>query len=157
MKRGIALSLIVLWVCIAVPVAAGDETATPKPMVDTYDSLADAILATKQTEWNLVHTILANSYRHAEGLMRQSMAAIESGGDAKASIEALATLVAQIGNEGDASVAAVRKRLLDEYGIEIGAGLGAFKGKAWRIGLMGSSATRRNVRLAVTALRDVLA
>ena len=36
----------------------------------------------------------------------------------------------------------VRGRLLDEYGIEIGGGLGAFSGKAWRIGLMGHAATR---------------
>ncbi len=41
--------------------------------------------------------------------------------------------------------ALVRKRLLEQYGIEIGAGLGVFKGKAWRIGLMGASCTRRHV------------
>ena len=44
-----------------------------------------------------------------------------------------------------------RKRLLEEYGIEIGAGLGPFKGKAWRIGLMGHSSTRRNVTLVLGA------
>lgn len=52
--------------------------------------------------------------------------------------------------------ATVRRRLLDEYGIEIGGGLGAFKGKAWRIGLMGHGATRRNVTLLLAALRDIL-
>jgi len=52
--------------------------------------------------------------------------------------------------------AATRKRLLTEYGIEIGGGLGAFKGKAWRIGLMGHGATTRNVTLVLAALRDVL-
>jgi alanine-glyoxylate transaminase / serine-glyoxylate transaminase / serine-pyruvate transaminase len=52
--------------------------------------------------------------------------------------------------------APVRKRLLDEYGIEIGAGLGAFKGKAWRIGLMGHAATKRNVTLVLAALGNVL-
>jgi alanine-glyoxylate transaminase / serine-glyoxylate transaminase / serine-pyruvate transaminase len=52
--------------------------------------------------------------------------------------------------------AVVRKRLLDEFGIEIGAGLGAFKGKAWRIGLMGETATERNVRALVEALRKLL-
>jgi len=52
--------------------------------------------------------------------------------------------------------AAVRKRLLEEFGIEIGAGLGAFKGKAWRIGLMGESATERNVRALVAALRKAM-
>ncbi len=52
---------------------------------------------------------------------------------------------------------AVRKRLLMEYGIEIGGGLGALKGKIWRIGTMGESATRRNVALLLAALREVLA
>ncbi|MFN5962256.1 MAG: pyridoxal-phosphate-dependent aminotransferase family protein [Verrucomicrobiota bacterium] len=52
--------------------------------------------------------------------------------------------------------AAVRRRLLQEYGIEIGAGLGPFKGKALRIGLMGSSSTRRNVQLVLSALETIL-
>ncbi len=52
--------------------------------------------------------------------------------------------------------AAVRRRLLEDYNIEIGGGLGAFKGKAWRIGLMGSGSSRRNVTLVLAALRDVL-
>lgn len=52
--------------------------------------------------------------------------------------------------------ATVRRHLLEEYGIEIGAGLGAFKGKAWRIGLMGHAATRRNVTLCLSALRELL-
>lgn len=51
---------------------------------------------------------------------------------------------------------AVRKRLLDEEGIEIGAGLGVFKGKAWRIGLMGESATRQHVDALLTALERIL-
>ncbi|HLJ56285.1 MAG TPA: alanine--glyoxylate aminotransferase family protein [Chthonomonadaceae bacterium] len=52
--------------------------------------------------------------------------------------------------------AAIRKRLLAEYGIEIGGGLGGLKGKIWRIGTMGSSATERNVLLLVAALWKVL-
>jgi alanine-glyoxylate transaminase/serine-glyoxylate transaminase/serine-pyruvate transaminase len=52
--------------------------------------------------------------------------------------------------------AAVRRRLLEEYGIEIGGGLGPMAGKAWRIGLMGHGATIRNVDLVVAALREVL-
>jgi alanine-glyoxylate transaminase/serine-glyoxylate transaminase/serine-pyruvate transaminase len=52
--------------------------------------------------------------------------------------------------------AKVRKRLLEEYGIEIGAGLGPFKGKAWRIGLMGHSSTKRNVTLFLAALETIL-
>src|SRR4051812_27115812 len=50
----------------------------------------------------------------------------------------------------------VRKRLLEEYGIEIGGGLGVFKGKVWRVGLMGTSASRRNVALVVAALKEIL-
>ncbi|HVF10921.1 MAG TPA: aminotransferase class V-fold PLP-dependent enzyme, partial [Abditibacteriaceae bacterium] len=49
-----------------------------------------------------------------------------------------------------------RRRLLDEYGIEIGGGLGVFKGKVWRIGLMGHGSNRRNVTLLLAALRDIL-
>jgi alanine-glyoxylate transaminase/serine-glyoxylate transaminase/serine-pyruvate transaminase len=52
--------------------------------------------------------------------------------------------------------ATVRRRLLGEWGIEIGAGLGPFKGKAWRIGLMGSSSTRRNVTAVLAALETIL-
>ena len=50
----------------------------------------------------------------------------------------------------------MRKRLLDEYGIEIGAGLGVMAGKAWRIGLMGHGSTVRNVALVLAALREIL-
>jgi alanine-glyoxylate transaminase/serine-glyoxylate transaminase/serine-pyruvate transaminase len=53
--------------------------------------------------------------------------------------------------------ASVRKLLLEDYGIEIGAGLGVFKGKVWRIGLMGYGASRRNVMLFTGALKEILA
>jgi alanine-glyoxylate transaminase/serine-glyoxylate transaminase/serine-pyruvate transaminase len=52
--------------------------------------------------------------------------------------------------------ARVRAHLLREHGLEIGAGLGTFKGKAFRIGLMGESATRRNVTLCLSALFGAL-
>jgi alanine-glyoxylate transaminase/serine-glyoxylate transaminase/serine-pyruvate transaminase len=52
--------------------------------------------------------------------------------------------------------AAIRRRLLDEYNIEIAGGLGAFKGKAWRIGLMGYSCRRENVALLLSALAHLL-
>lgn len=51
---------------------------------------------------------------------------------------------------------AVRRKLLQEYNIEIGAGLGPFKGKVWRVGLMGSSSTKQNVMLVLTALGEIL-
>ncbi len=52
--------------------------------------------------------------------------------------------------------AAVRRRLLDEFSIEIGAGLGPLAGRIWRVGLMGSGSTMSNVLLFLTALERVL-
>jgi alanine-glyoxylate transaminase / serine-glyoxylate transaminase / serine-pyruvate transaminase len=51
---------------------------------------------------------------------------------------------------------ACRKRLLSEFGIEIGGGLGDFKGVAWRIGLMGHNSKPSSVLLALGALEIVL-
>jgi alanine-glyoxylate transaminase/serine-glyoxylate transaminase/serine-pyruvate transaminase len=50
----------------------------------------------------------------------------------------------------------VRKQLLEQFGIEIGGGLGALKGKVWRVGLMGYSCQPRNVLLFLAALEQVL-
>jgi len=52
--------------------------------------------------------------------------------------------------------AAVRARLLNEFNLEIGAGLGEFAGKVWRIGLMGHSARAENVFLCLSTLEAVL-
>ena len=52
--------------------------------------------------------------------------------------------------------AAVRSRLLNQFGIEIGGGLGAHKGKAWRIGLMGESSQPKYVLLFLAALEQCL-
>jgi alanine-glyoxylate transaminase/serine-glyoxylate transaminase/serine-pyruvate transaminase len=51
----------------------------------------------------------------------------------------------------------VRTRLLNEYSLEIGAGLGPMAGRIWRIGLMGYASNRRNVLLCLGALDAVLA
>ncbi len=52
--------------------------------------------------------------------------------------------------------AAVRRTLLDRYGIEIGGGVGALAGKVWRIGCMGHTARPRNVTLLLAALAEIL-
>ncbi|MGH7139764.1 MAG: pyridoxal-phosphate-dependent aminotransferase family protein, partial [Pirellulales bacterium] len=52
--------------------------------------------------------------------------------------------------------AAVRRGLLERFGIEIGAGLGEFKGKVWRIGLMGHGSRARNVLVFLSALEQLL-
>jgi alanine-glyoxylate transaminase/serine-glyoxylate transaminase/serine-pyruvate transaminase len=53
--------------------------------------------------------------------------------------------------------AEVRARLLGEFGLEIGAGLGPLAGKIWRIGLMGYSSNTRNVVFCLSALNEMLA
>jgi alanine-glyoxylate transaminase / serine-glyoxylate transaminase / serine-pyruvate transaminase len=50
----------------------------------------------------------------------------------------------------------VRSRLLNEFNIEIGGGLGVFKGKVWRVGLMGAGSTENNVLLLLAALEKSL-
>ena len=52
--------------------------------------------------------------------------------------------------------AAVRRRLLDEFQMEIGAGLGPLAGKIWRVGLMGSGSTLANVLLFLGAFERSL-
>jgi hypothetical protein len=106
-----ALVFALLWSASA-PLAA-QETGTPPQLVATYDSLADTILAAKKTEWNLVHSILAMSYKHAEGTLAAAKAKLAAKQNAKPELEKLAALVTEIANEGDARVAAVRKKLLD--------------------------------------------
>ena len=51
---------------------------------------------------------------------------------------------------------AVRTRLLRDFNIEISGGLGPIKGKVWRIGVMGYSAQRANIRLLLSAMEDIL-
>jgi alanine-glyoxylate transaminase/serine-glyoxylate transaminase/serine-pyruvate transaminase len=53
--------------------------------------------------------------------------------------------------------ATVRRELLNRFGIEIGGGLGTFKGKVWRIGLMGYGSRPANVLLFLGALEQLLA
>ncbi|UCE35233.1 MAG: alanine--glyoxylate aminotransferase family protein [Deltaproteobacteria bacterium] len=52
--------------------------------------------------------------------------------------------------------AKVRKALLNDFGMEVGGGLGDLAGKIWRVGLMGLSSCRKNVLLFLTALETIL-
>jgi alanine-glyoxylate transaminase/serine-glyoxylate transaminase/serine-pyruvate transaminase len=51
---------------------------------------------------------------------------------------------------------AVRKHLLDEFNMEIGAGLGPLAGKIWRVGLMGESSSPNLVMLLLAALENIM-
>jgi alanine-glyoxylate transaminase/serine-glyoxylate transaminase/serine-pyruvate transaminase len=57
---------------------------------------------------------------------------------------------------GNVEEAPLRKRLLLEYGIEVGGGLGTFAGRAWRVGLMGEGATHANVDRLLQAMDELL-
>ncbi len=50
----------------------------------------------------------------------------------------------------------IRRRLLEEYNIEVGGGLGKFAGKIWRVGLMGESSTPNHVNVLLSALKDLM-
>ena len=64
----------------------------------------------------------------------------------------LTTVVVPEGVDGGA----VQRKLLEEYNIEIAGGLGALKGRVWRIGLMGYSSSRENVLLLLAGLGSLL-
>jgi alanine-glyoxylate transaminase/serine-glyoxylate transaminase/serine-pyruvate transaminase len=61
-----------------------------------------------------------------------------------------------VGIPDGADDAKIRGQLLNEFDLEIGAGLGELAGKAWRIGLMGYGSNRKNVDYCVNALTSVL-
>jgi alanine-glyoxylate transaminase/serine-glyoxylate transaminase/serine-pyruvate transaminase len=61
-----------------------------------------------------------------------------------------------IGVPDGADEAGVRGRLLSDFGIEVGPGLGPMKGKIWRVGLMGHNATPANVERFLDALGQCL-
>jgi hypothetical protein len=97
------------------PASAQTQPATPAEMVATYNTLADGLLALKNTESNLVKAILAAAKAHGEVQLARATRAISASdaAGAKAAIEALAADVAQLATEGDNSVGAVRKRLIE--------------------------------------------
>ena len=69
--------------------------------------------------------------------------------------ERLPQLNAVLLPEGDDD-ATIRAKLLKDYNIEIGAGLGPLAGKIWRIGLMGQSSNKRNIAFCLQAFKEVL-
>lgn len=101
--------------------------------------------------------VQAASVRHAR--MHEALAAgLEAAGqkllvDPKWRLPQLNTVLVPNGVDE----AAVRAHVLRRWDLEIGAGLGPLKGKVWRIGLMGASASPWHVRLCLTALCEALA
>jgi len=105
---------------------------------------------------------------HEEGLEERFQRHSTNGKAMAAGLEAMglkllaqegyrAPMLTTVGIPDGIADANVRKKLLNDYLIEIGGGLGAFKGKAWRVGLMGHSCTKRNVLYLLSALENILA
>jgi hypothetical protein len=117
--RVLAQIALIASLCVVVALgptqalAADPNATTPRELVDTYQSLADVILGARHSETHLVQAIIGSTYRHAEGLLAKAKAKLATGKPAREEVEGLAALVSQLANEGDASVAAVRKRLIE--------------------------------------------
>lgn len=105
----------------------------------------------------LIEEGLENVYRRHLELGRRLQAALEDMGLTLHVAEAyrLPQLTTVRVPEG-IDEAAIRRQLLEVYGIEIGGGLGELKGKVWRVGLMGYSCQLKNVVLFTSALRQLL-
>jgi hypothetical protein len=97
MKGSMRLSLLLIAAVVGYAAAA----ETPKPLVASYDSLADVILGAKQTEANLVEAILEGHRQHAEAAFQAK------------DHEGAAAEMALFANEGDNAVGGIRKRLLE--------------------------------------------
>src|SRR4029453_5410001 len=114
LQRLALVSVLVGAPAASVAAQGNSQPAPPGEMVATYNTLADGILALKSTEENLVRSILSAAYAHGQVQLdraRKALAGNDAAG-ARGAIEALATDVAQLATEGDNTVAAVRKRLL---------------------------------------------
>ncbi len=94
-------------------------------------------------------------HRHTAELFWEGLAemGIQCHVDPQYRLPSLTTVCIPDGVDGKA----VTSRLLADYNIEIGNGLGELAGKAWRVGLMGFNSRPENVALLLTALKEVLA
>jgi alanine-glyoxylate transaminase/serine-glyoxylate transaminase/serine-pyruvate transaminase len=118
--------------------------------VNTLYALHEALLM-------LRHETLAATWQRHQDMHHRLKAGLEKLGlnfvvDEKERLPQLNTVWIPDGVDDES----VRKHLLNTYNLEIGAGLGAFAGRAWRIGLMGYSASAENVALCLKALEETL-
>ena len=121
--------------------------------VNLYYALHEAL------EQIALETLEARWARHNENaaLLWQELDALDKGFAPLAPAEhRLPTLNAVKLPDNFGDEAAIRSRLLTDYGIEIGGGFGDLKGKLWRIGLMGHGSQARNVFTLSGALRAIL-
>jgi alanine-glyoxylate transaminase/serine-glyoxylate transaminase/serine-pyruvate transaminase len=100
----------------------------------------------------LTEGLTARWDRHREVGARLQEAVVERGGTLLAQAGHRLPQLTAVGWPDDVDEGAWRRRLLDEHGIEVGGGLGAFAGSAWRIGLMGHGATHASVDRLLAAM-----
>ncbi len=92
---------LVMFVLVGVVAGFAWSQETPKTMVETYDALADSILALKRAEANFVRSMLDGHRHGAEAYMK-------AGDFRRAAAE-----IALFANEGDNAIGGVRKRLVE--------------------------------------------
>ena len=128
----------------------------PPPLYDTWD-FKIANLAPEGSEVKQGEPVVAfdpsEQMRNLESLQNDADAAKKKL-DKKRDDAALARRNEEL--EIAEAEAGVRKALLNDYGIEIGAGLGPMKGKIWRVGLMGETSKPENVEKVLGALKALL-
>lgn len=121
--------------------------------VNLYYALGEAL---QQIEAETLPARFARHKQNADLLWRE-LARLNKGFAPLADGECrLPTLNAVHLPDGFADEAALRTRLLTDYGIEIGGGFGDLKGKLWRVGLMGHGSQARNVLTLAGALQAIL-
>lgn len=129
---------------------SGTRTYHHTAPVNSIYALREALVLVEEEGLERVHI------RHREAAEHLWGGLTALGAPPRAPVEIRSpTLTTPIVPEGVDEVA-VRKRLLDEYGIEIAGGFGPLAGEIWRVGLMGHSARRENVDLLLTALSEII-
>lgn len=93
--------LVAVVLAALATVAYAEDRGTPKDVVASYETLADAILALHKTEDNLIRAML-DGHRHAAAAMHKA-----------GQHEGAAAQMSYFANEGDNAIAGVRKRLID--------------------------------------------
>jgi len=111
-----------------------------------HEALRLVLLESLENRWRRHHE---NHLAFKEGLKAMGLTIASQEGHQLWQLNAISV-------PGGVDEAAVRKALLNDHGIEIGAGLGPFKGKVWRVGLMGETATPENVTRCLSAFQAAL-
>jgi alanine-glyoxylate transaminase/serine-glyoxylate transaminase/serine-pyruvate transaminase len=129
----------------------GDHMYHHTPPISLYYALHEALRLIQE------ETLPARVERHARGQRLLLAGLAEIGLEPMVQADLRLPTVTTVRIPAGIDDMAVRGALLGRYGIEIAGGLGEFRGRIWRIGMMGYSCRERNVLLLLAALATLLA